>query len=454
MNKWGAMMAFDGAAPRSPLRLSVVQLDFRPRAFTANDSLWIPAEPLISLETKSRNTSTVAKIASGRLFSSGRLYNEIEDLSKRAVTERLHEVLGFLSDHHVDIVVFPEYLVPVDCLPILKEFSQGRAVVAGLEQVRNSTDAKTLTGVAANWRDPSTLLQRNVSVLVADGNVHLSTKRYLADDETAESGEGPLFEDVVLKGRPVRLGVAVCMDFLRSQDELRRNCPEIVCIPAYSSKWTTFQPDAPRDYVRLFANCAIHGGSQIIIPALRGALANKLGVLPISSGFEAVMIVEYDQFPQQPSPLRRAENNLLIRAEILEKTTINAASRRALQILGYTREQPEVNLDDLQKKLVSCLNEIDEESPLVEALNAYLHSLAMNSEDPRLRQLASTHLVVEPGMRSDMVRRRQAQYIVQLLKDGETLRDNEGYSGDRNVMRSLSCPAVWRHKKMARSRKD
>ena len=30
----------------------------------------------------------------------------------------------------------------------------------------------------------------------------------------------------------------------------------------------------------------------------------------------------------------------------------------------------------------------------------------------------------------------------------------EGYSGDRNVMRSLSCPAVWRHKKMARSRKD
>ncbi len=30
----------------------------------------------------------------------------------------------------------------------------------------------------------------------------------------------------------------------------------------------------------------------------------------------------------------------------------------------------------------------------------------------------------------------------------------EGYSGDRNVMRSLSCPAVWHHKKMARSRKD
>ena len=30
----------------------------------------------------------------------------------------------------------------------------------------------------------------------------------------------------------------------------------------------------------------------------------------------------------------------------------------------------------------------------------------------------------------------------------------EGYSGDRNVMRSLSCPAAWHHKKMARSRKD
>ena len=30
----------------------------------------------------------------------------------------------------------------------------------------------------------------------------------------------------------------------------------------------------------------------------------------------------------------------------------------------------------------------------------------------------------------------------------------EGYSGDGNVMRSLSCPAAWHHKKMARSRKD
>ena len=33
-------------------------------------------------------------------------------------------------------------------------------------------------------------------------------------------------------------------------------------------------------------------------------------------------------------------------------------------------------------------------------------------------------------------------------------RHKEGHSGDGNVMRSLSCPAAWRHKKMARSRKD
>ena len=30
----------------------------------------------------------------------------------------------------------------------------------------------------------------------------------------------------------------------------------------------------------------------------------------------------------------------------------------------------------------------------------------------------------------------------------------EGYSGRRDVTRSLSCPTAWHHKKMARSRKD
>ncbi len=35
-----------------------------------------------------------------------------------------------------------------------------------------------------------------------------------------------------------------------------------------------------------------------------------------------------------------------------------------------------------------------------------------------------------------------------------TIMHIEGYSGRRDVTRSLSCPTAWHHKKMARSRKD
>jgi hypothetical protein len=60
--------------------------------------------------------------------------------------------------------------------------------------------------------------------------------------------------------------------------------------------------------------------------------------------------------------------------------------------------------------------------------------------------------------RATSARRKQREAILgRLAFDNLTDPEqpaNEGYSGDRNVMRSLSCPAAWRHKKMARSRKD
>ena len=47
-------------------------------------------------------------------------------------------------------------------------------------------------------------------------------------------GTGPIVEEVDLRGRKVSLGVAVCMDYLRLEEEAREQEPEILCIPAYS----------------------------------------------------------------------------------------------------------------------------------------------------------------------------------------------------------------------------
>jgi hypothetical protein len=166
-----------------------------------------------------------------------------------------------------------------------------------------------------------------------------------------------------------------------------------------------------------------------MIPNLSGTLVSNLGVQPVSAGFEAVTLVEYDRFTQLPRPRRRPENKLLLRAEVIEET---AVSRRVLHLLGRARDQPEVSTKDLQEKLSSYLSKIDKDSPLAEALNAYKRSLVRNMEDRRLYRLVSTHLTVPPGMRSDAVRRRQAEYILKQLKERTGLDDDvpEGAAKD------------------------
>jgi hypothetical protein len=82
------------------------------------------------------------------------------------------------------------------------------------------------------------------------------------------------------------------------------------------------------------------------------------------------------------------------------------------------------------------------------AVNAWLDWLTYLAEQP-----SSDH---HPELNRRVKERDDAYRELILLSSGRLHHwlVNEGYSGDRNVMRSLSCPAVWQHKKMARSRKD
>ena len=374
-------MAAAQESPARPLRLAVAQLDFLPRAMTPYGDLWIPAAPLAAWFDKKGKGNSEARFSPHRLFSSATVFNEIEQLSINAVTKRIREVLNFVQEYRADVVVFPEYLVPVSCLQVLQEFSVGCAIVAGLEQVRNSGTAHQLAMASDNYKDSQELLSRNVSAVVADKHVRLVTKKYLAAEEIAEPGAGTFLTRITLSGRPVALGVAVCMDFLRSEEELRRRGAEIICIPACSSNLQAFRPDAPRDHVRLFANCSAYGGSQIYMPGLRGPLSNEMGVQSLSPGFEGVMIVEFDRFPQSPSPTRRTENRLLVRAQLIEKAGVNSVIDRMLQHLHDAQEQPGV-AEDLPAKLVPLLREIDIRSPFAEAVQAYLNSLAMRAKTP------------------------------------------------------------------------
>lgn len=388
------------------LRLCVVQLDGLPHARTA-ENLWLPAEPLYE-------SGLPGDLSAAQLFSNAypAVYTGIQDLSTSAARACLTELLAFLHLQAADVVVFPEYLVPLGCLELLREFSADRAVVAGLGFVRNHTEAAALVELAeTGWRGED-LVHRNVSVLLHDRRVHLVTKLSLADGEIATAGRGVEVRELTLRGRQVRLAVAVCKDYLMWESTATAQRADIVCVPANSPTTTPFQPDAPRDHVRLLANAARHGGSQIIVPALEGPLVTKLGVEPIPAGFQAVILVEYDRHPQKPTALANPANSLTLRAQVIGAA--ETAERAVLaELAELTITTPAA---ELHKQLADLRARLSLSGPLAQALDAYGMHLAQDFDtDKELHDLLCTHLAVGGGGRV-VVRGRQAQFIAAELR--------------------------------------
>jgi hypothetical protein len=400
------------------LNLCVVQLDGIPRAYARNDNLWIPAEPLIDPAASATPVRSTPRLSARSLFATDKpdVYKKIDEQSGEAVASHLGRILSFLRNYDVDVAVFPEYLTPINCLPALIDFSLGRVVVAGLGQARGSSQAAYLAKMSGGQKKVGDLIQRNVSVLVTDGHVHLITKKEPSKGETMEPGTGPIVEEVDLRGRKVRLGVAVCMDYLRHEEDVRKQQPDIVCIPAYSHGLKSFKPDAPRDYVRLFSNGAVYGGSQIMIPELHGIMTDELGVRPIEAGFEAVILVAYDQYPKVPTGLLGTNNQLLLRAGIIERTLANEAALDAIADLTAYATEEERPVAHIVDHLARWLSRISTESPIGQILEVYREILAEGTENARIDELALSHLVLEPGNRPSAVRRRQAEYIISQLR--------------------------------------
>jgi len=401
------------------LRLCVVQLDVIPQA--RRRTLWEPAEPrLDALPRDSQGRSlSVAAFFAQESGTSG-VYQRVLDIAAGAMTTRLEEVLAYTAAHHADVVVFPEYAVPVACVPVLRSHSDGCAIVAGLGRIRNETEAAVLRDTGADLSDADELVGRNVSVLVNDGRITVVTKRRLAQDEDIESGTGPIMRVLRLGTREVRLGVAVCMDYLRGEETLREQGVELLCIPAYTGNVAEFRPRAPRDHVRLFANCAQHGGSTIWTTGLgNDALGDDLGVWPVASSYEAITMIEFDRFRQSPRPLNTPLNRLVLRSEIIER---DSPPHDLLGRLTALLDRPERLNGGALAELASDSSSLGKPAgPFAEALRDLASALQQRVDDQDLIGIARNQLVVTPGRRPAAVREEQAYLAWTVLHNMQRL---------------------------------
>ncbi|MFG3302320.1 DUF3710 domain-containing protein [Micromonospora chersina] len=402
-----------------PLRLCVVQLDGIPQALSEYGRLWLPTEPLASESDFTQALSAAAFFAAAAGTNAANILREVQEVATTETRQLLSEVLAFIDDRDADVVVLPEYVIPVSCLDVLVGFSRGRALVAGLGVVRNRAEAEELATQSDGRLSAGDLIGRNVSVLVENEHLHLVTKRYPSEHEVAEAGTGPIVVETILRERTVRLGVAVCLDYLRCGDELLEQAPDVVCVPAFTAAVAPFIPDAPRDYVRLFANCTRHGGSTVIAPSLRGsAFTDKRGITPVGKGYSAVMMIDHDRYTRRPTPLVSTQNRLVLRSEIIERTADNDVPVTVVRALEDRRDgQNAAVTADLPEQLTRWLTHLPTQGPLRDSLTEYRRALAQGLDDEAFYALLGTHLTVTSMVDEKMVRAKQAKFIVRRIGD-------------------------------------
>src|SRR5947209_429489 len=121
----------------SDLRIAAVQLDYQPvtRNIGAGWRLDEPLSPLNPLAEPDQPQSLLSNLKNEHPYCRDvceRLMQHSRESYTSNLTEKLREILTFCFRNDVDIVVFPEYSIPVESLVALRSFSNRMTIIAGI----------------------------------------------------------------------------------------------------------------------------------------------------------------------------------------------------------------------------------------------------------------------------------------------------------------------------------
>ena len=193
------------------------------------------------------------------------------------IQQKLLNIARWSKDHGGDILVFPEYSVPLEALPQLMEHARtsGQILVAGTHRVQNFQQAMviyTQLGIDENLLAESCAV---APILFPDGHIELVFKHGRSKWESnLPTMNTPSSTFTLTKGKQeVRFAVAICIDGLFPKvlsDCLSQEQIHLVICPALSPSTSPFDPTAAllSQHETLFAYCntACHGGTSFNLP--------------------------------------------------------------------------------------------------------------------------------------------------------------------------------------------
>jgi tetratricopeptide (TPR) repeat protein/predicted amidohydrolase len=245
------------------------------------------------------------------------------------IHNKVTSVLRFCAMHHVNLVVFPEYSIPLEVLQVCREIADEgtMVIVAGSHTIANESQAAKLykelglETLNLSLADPDSDIRKSVCPIFvpksAPQTVEKVTKSVWETD--MKPGRPLCTLEIEMGGAKFRLGVLLCIDALRLEQlsSLFRSDQEadLLAIPSFSKN------TAPFDFVSslsmmnevpcLYANGALGGGSKIFARA--GSATHSWptqsdGTEKIPEGEEAVAVVDVD-FDEQAETRRTVRSH-------------------------------------------------------------------------------------------------------------------------------------------------
>jgi len=254
------------------LRIHLGQILYNPAYFDGNSDLLEEPAPSIDV-TRTMGQLRQVKSVEGLLVEYRASY-------VKHITEKLCAIARWSQSRGAKILVFPEYSVPCEALPALRDIAKeaGILIVAGTHRVRFTETSKEI--YKSIGLDIGTL--RNGSAIApiihpTTGTVEIAAKRYRSkwEPNLDVSLETKDIYEVSLDDKLLRIGVATCIDALHV-DRLgslwtdRVSKPHIIICPSLSPSVEQFTNVgkilAGQETLFAFVNSAEFGGTAFNIP--------------------------------------------------------------------------------------------------------------------------------------------------------------------------------------------
>lgn len=293
--------------PARRIRVAAAQIDYQP-AYLGRSFSYL-REPAILEETE----NGLAALAKFSDISTER--SRIKAVWVDHIRRKIESILYFCAVRAVDLVVFPEYSVPLEVLPLCHESANSRRMVivagshtvAGDEESRKVYEKIGLGHLNLRPADPNSDIRKSICpIFIPDSAPTVVEKRSKSVWETdMTAGRAASTTSIGIRGTTFKIAVLLCIDALELGQLAPlysgENAPELFIAPSLSRSTTPFdnvcQLSLINEVPSIYVNGAATGGSRIFAKsgtATNNWPAERDGTERLPQDAEAVVIVDID----------------------------------------------------------------------------------------------------------------------------------------------------------------